>query len=70
MRDKQLALIEAIANTFTGLVLSIFVIQPVVFRAYEIELTFTTNVSLAVVFTIVSILRGYVWRRWFHKRFY
>ncbi len=67
---RRLALAESVTNVMSGLFLSIFVFQPIVFSWFDIDLPMHQNVSLAVIFTIVSIARGYVWRRWFHKKFY
>ncbi len=69
-RIKRLAWSEAIVNVLSGLILSVFIVQPVVFSLYDIRLPVQDNIGIAVIFTVVSILRGYIWRRWFHKRFY
>ena len=68
--SKKLALAESVTNVLSGLFLSIFVVQPIVFSWFDIHLPMHQNVALALIFTVVSIARGYVWRRWFHKRFY
>lgn len=67
---RKLALAESVTNVLSGLFLSIFVVQPIVFSWFDIKLQMHQNVSIAIIFTIVSIARGYVWRRWFHKKFY
>jgi uncharacterized membrane protein len=67
---KKIALIESIVNVTSGLLLSVFVVQPIVFNWFDISLPMHQNVYIAVIFTVVSIARGYVWRRWFHKKFY
>ena len=68
MQTKLESLTENILNVLSGLVLSIFVFQPIVFEIYDITLSSTQNIQIAVIFTLVSIARGYVWRRFFNKR--
>lgn len=67
---KLIAFVESITNVLTGLLLSIFIIQPIVFSSFGITLSNTENILIAIIFTIVSIIRGYIWRLFFHKHFY
>ena len=68
--SKKLAWAESITNVGSGLVLSIVIVQPIVFAMFDIKTSTTENIWIAVIFTAVSIVRGYIWRRFFHKRFY
>ncbi len=68
--SKRLAWAESIVNVGSGLLLSILLIQPIVFSWYDIQLQLNQNIGIAIIFTIVSVVRGYIWRRWFHKKFY
>jgi len=67
---KKLALLESVINVLSGLLISIFIVQPILWSIYEVELSFGENFTIATVFTLVSIARGWVWRVWFHKKFY
>ena len=69
-KHKKLAWLESIANVGSGLFLSILLIQPIVFGIYDIQLEINQNIGIAVIFTVISIIRGYIWRRYFHKKFY
>ena len=68
MQTKLESVIETILNVLSGLLLSIFVVQPIIFPWFNIHTTVTENTIIAVIFTVVSILRGYLWRRYFNKR--
>lgn len=68
MQTKLESLIEQVLNVFSGLILSIFVIQPIVFKFYNIELSMSENIGMAVIFTTVSIIRGYFWRRLYNRQ--
>lgn len=69
-KHKRLAWAESAANVLTGLVSSVLVFQPVVFGIYDIQVPLHQNIQIALWFTAISIVRGYIWRRWFHKKFY
>jgi uncharacterized membrane protein (DUF106 family) len=57
---------EACANTAIGLIIS-FITQAVLFKAYGIKTTVATQLWLVYWFTLVSIARSYVLRRFFNK---
>ena len=66
MQTKLQSLIEAVTNTVIGFIISLmatFAILPVI----DIESTPIKNIKLIIFFTIISILRSYVVRRWFSK---
>jgi len=68
MQTRTESLIENAVNVLSGLLLSAFVVQPLVFPIFDVNLAVSQNVTIAVIFTIVSIARGYIWRRYFNKR--
>lgn len=57
---------EACANTAIGLIIS-FVAQAVLFKAYGIKASTDTQLWLVFWFTMVSIARSYVLRRFFNR---
>jgi hypothetical protein len=59
-----MSLIEAVANVVVGLVVAILT-QIVVFPVLGLQASLGQNVRLALVFTVVSIGRGFVLRRLF-----
>lgn len=61
------SLVEALLNTAIGFVLSV-VTSMIVFPLYGMPLSFSTNLHITFWFTLVSIARGYVVRRWFNAR--
>lgn len=67
-QSKMESLFENVLNVVSGLLLSIYVVQPIVFKIYKIELSSFQNIQIAIIFTIVSIIRGYFWRRYFDKK--
>jgi len=64
-QSKWDSFIEQILNIGSGLFLSALVVQPILFSLYDIQTSAFVNIQLALVFTIVSVGRGYLWRRFF-----
>ena len=65
MQTKRFSLIEAITNTAAGLLVS-FCIQLIIYPAMSIPVRIEQNVIITIVFTAVSIARGYLIRRIFN----
>jgi predicted membrane protein len=66
-QTKKQSLIESLTNTAVGFLISLaatFVIIPLVGYAS----TFSKNLIVTLFFTVVSIVRGYVIRRYFNKK--
>lgn len=66
-QSKLESLIESILNTASGFIISMFVWKFAVAPAIGLEASFLQSVGVTLVFTIVSIVRGYYWRRFFAK---
>jgi len=65
-QTKHKSLIESITQTIIGLGTSIL-IQVILYPIMGIPVTFAQNIIITLVFFIVSILRGYLVRRYFNK---
>lgn len=59
-----MSLVESIANTAAGFLVSLL-IQITLFSLMSIETTTTQNLTLSGVFTLASLVRGYLMRRVF-----
>lgn len=66
MQSKKLSLIESIANTFVGFILSIG-LQLAIYPVLDIEVTLSENLIITLSFMVLSVLRGYFLRRLFNK---
>lgn len=63
-QTKLVSLIEATSNTASGFLLSFFVWH-FVGPLFGYEVTWSDNLIFTSIFTVVSILRSYFWRRFF-----
>jgi hypothetical protein len=61
------SLIETVANTAIGFCVAI-ASQLLVFPLFGIHVPFSANLGIGAWFTAISIVRGYVLRRWFNAR--
>lgn len=67
MKQSRLeSLIEASLNTASGFVVSLFVWQFIAAPLFGYRVTWADNVLLTALFTGVSVVRSYVWRRFFN----
>ena len=66
MQTKKQSIIESITNTVIGLITS-FLIQLILYPLLDIPVTVSQNIIITLVFFSVSIIRGYVIRRFFNK---
>lgn len=66
-QTKKQSFLESLTNTGIGFIISLaatFVIFPLV----GYQTTVSKNIIVTLFFTVVSILRGYIIRRYFNKR--
>lgn len=66
-QSKIESFIETCLNTAIGYVISL-ASQLVVFPLLGIHVPLSTNLKIGFWFTLISIARGYVIRRWFNAR--
>ncbi len=67
MQNKKLSLIESATNTVIGMLIS-FLVQVIIYPILSIPVTINQNIIITFVFTLVSITRGYIIRRYFNKK--
>lgn len=67
MQTRRESLVEAFWNTATGYLISVLV-QVWVFPLYGVHLGLGENMQLVAIFTFVSIVRSYLWRRYYNKK--
>jgi len=67
MQTKTQSAVEATLNIGSGFIISLIVWQMLA-SFYEIHMPIMRNLEITGVFTVVSLLRSYLWRRFFTKR--
>jgi hypothetical protein len=64
-QTKLESLLEVCLNVAIGWVVAL-ITQLIVFPKYGFNPTFGEQFGISVIFTVVSIVRGYIIRRWFN----
>lgn len=60
------SLIEQVLSVGSGFVVALFVWLFLIVPVYGIEVTMLDNLAITAIFTVVSVIRGYIWRRVFN----
>lgn len=68
MQSKTQSLIESVFNVVIGYVVALFS-QLAIFPLFDIHIPLTDNLLIGAFFTIVSIIRSYVIRRLFNRKY-
>ncbi len=67
MQSRTRSLIEQLLNIGSGFLISLLVWEFIVKPTWDIQTNFTENLNITLVFTVVSIVRSYIWRRLFNR---
>ena len=67
MQTKYQSLIESLTNILIGY-LTALLSQVLIFPLFNIDVSFQDNLLIGLYFTIISLLRSYLVRRYFNKR--
>jgi hypothetical protein len=65
-QSRKMSLLETIASTVIGYLVAVTT-QLTVFPFFDIDITLHDNLAIGAIFTVVSIVRGYVVRRVFNN---
>lgn len=66
-QHKSISLLESCMNVGSGFILSLVVWEVVIEPLFGIEKSLRDNIGITGIFTAISIVRGYIWRRLFNK---
>lgn len=67
MQTKRSSFLESCVNVLIGYIVAI-ASQLMIFPWFGINIPFHDNLLIGVYFTIISLIRSYVIRRWFNKK--
>lgn len=66
-QSKRHSLLESVVNILVGYGVAI-VSQLVIFPQFGIHIPIADNLLIGVWFTLISLVRSYLLRRWFNRR--
>lgn len=67
-QSKLESLIEQTLNVGSGFIISWMFWVTVITPVYDIQVSTSENLQITGLFTCISVLRGYIWRRVFNRR--
>lgn len=67
MQSKKHSIVESVFSTAVGFVINVTA-QHFIFPLFGIYIAWHSNISIAIIFTVISIARSYIIRRFFTKR--
>lgn len=67
MQTKTESIIENVLNVGSGFLIALIVWTFLVTPLYGIQVSATQNLEITAIFTVVSVVRGYFWRRLFNR---
>lgn len=67
MQSKKESIIEALLNVGSGMLIAFLIMQFILAPMLGVQISPGQNGIVTIVLTIVSICRGYLWRRMFNK---
>jgi hypothetical protein len=67
MQTRLESLIESLFNVAIGYTVAL-ASQLVIFPLFDVHLSLSSNLAIGAWFTLVSVIRSYVVRRWFNAR--
>jgi len=69
IQTKQESFIESLTQTAIGFLVSLFTWYCILWtELFDITVTFADNLLITGIFTVVSIIRGYLIRRFYNRR--
>lgn len=68
MQTKKTSLVESFCNVGSGFIISLIVWELIIEPVFDVEKNIIENIGITSIFTVVSITRGYIWRRLFNRR--
>lgn len=67
MQSRLSSLVESFVNILIGYFVALLS-QLAIFPLFGIDLPFSSNLAIGAWFTVISLVRSYVIRRWFNAR--
>lgn len=66
MQTRLESLIEVLANIAIGFMVTMLA-SPIIYPLFGVTFTVAQNFGLTLIFTVLSVVRGYIVRRWFNN---
>lgn len=68
MQTKLNSLIEQFCNVGSGFIVSLVIWSAVVVPIWNLPVNMHENLIITGIFTVSSVIRGFIWRRFFNSK--
>ena len=67
MQSKKESFIETLTSVFVGWLIGV-ILNMLVLPLFDYNITVVDSLWVSLIFTVVSVVRGYIIRRWFNSK--
>jgi hypothetical protein len=67
MQSRVGSAVEQVLNIGSGFFISLLLWSFIIVPVWDLDVSMNDNLTITGIFTVVSVVRGYVWRRFFNK---
>ena len=67
MQTKRESFIETITSVFVGWLIGV-ILNMLILPLFDYNITVVDSLWVSLIFTAVSVIRGYIIRRWFNSK--
>ena len=67
MQTKKQSFIESLTSTTIGIIIGI-VLNLIILPVFGYPVSLSDSLWISVIFTVISIIRSYIIRRWFNSK--
>ena len=67
MQSKKESFIETLASVFVGWIIGV-ILNMLVLPLFDYNITVIDSLWVSLIFTVVSVIRGYITRRFFNSK--
>ena len=67
MQTKKQSMIETLTSVFVGWLIGV-ILNMLVLPLFDYDITVVDSLWVSLIFTVVSVIRGYIIRRWFNSK--
>lgn len=67
LQTKRQSLIEILTNVAIGYLVSL-IANLIVLPLFNYNISLTDGIYISIIFTVISVVRGYIIRRWFNSK--
>ena len=67
MQTKKQSLIETLTSVFVGWLIGV-ILNLTILPLFDYNITVVDSLWVSLIFTVVSVVRGYIIRRWFNSK--